>query len=245
MTRASSYDVGDTVIFARPYRTLDVERGDERRVASVDRRWGVVRLEDAKGGLTPWRPERLAAAKGGVEVFRSEATELRRGDRIRFTRNDPASGLANGETATVEAVGRDGVRLRLENGSVTRLGKDAPQLRHVDRAFAATVHAFQGRTVDRIMAAMPAGNPRLTDLRAFYVAISRARDAAVLVTDDAHSAQARRPARAGDRGAARGARRDGQAGRPRGRVRVGPGSGRRSRGARVRRDGSRRRTGSR
>ena len=186
MTRASSYGVGDTVIFARPYRTLGVERGDERRVASVDRRWGVVRLEDAKGDLARWRPERLAAAKGGVEVFRSEATELRRGDRIRFTRNDPASGLANGETATVEAVGRDGVRLRLEDGSVTRLGKDDPQLRHVDRAFAATVHAFQGRTVDRIVAAMPAGNPRLTDLRAFYVEISRARDTALLVTDDAH-----------------------------------------------------------
>ena len=186
MTRAGSYGVGDTVIFARTYKTLGVERGDERRVASVDTRMGTVRLEDAKGGLKSWRPGRLAAAKGGVEAFRSEAAELRRGDRIRFTRNDPASGLANGETATVEAVGRDGVRLRLEDGSAKRLGKDDPQLRHVDRAFAATVHAFQGRTVDRIVAAMPAGNPRLTDLRAFYVAISRARDAAHLVTDDAH-----------------------------------------------------------
>ncbi len=40
--------------------------------------------------------------------------------------------------------------------------------------------------MDRIVAAMPAGNPNLTDQRAFYVAISRARDAARLVTDDAH-----------------------------------------------------------
>ena len=42
-----------------------------------------------------------------------------------------------------------------------------------------------GRTVDRIVAAMPAGNPNLTNQRAFYVAISRARDHAELVTDDA------------------------------------------------------------
>ncbi len=186
MARASNYDIGDTVIFARPYKTLGVEKGDERRVAGIDRRWGVLRLEDAKGNLTPWRPERIAAAKGGVEVYRSEAMELRRGDRVRFTRNDPASGLTNGETATVEAVGRDGVRLRLENGSVTKLGNHDPQLRHIDRAFAATVHAFQGRTVDRILAAMPVGNPKLTDQRAFYVAISRARETAMLVTDDAH-----------------------------------------------------------
>ena len=139
MARASNYNIGDTVIFARPYKTLGVEKGDERRVAGIDRRWGVLRLEDAKGNRTPWRPERIAAAKGGVEVYRSEAMELRRGDRVRFTRNDPASGLTNGETATVEAVGRDGVRFRLENGSLATLRQHDPQLRHIDRAFAATV----------------------------------------------------------------------------------------------------------
>ncbi len=186
MARASNYNIGDTVIFTRPYKTLGVEKGDERRVAGIDRRWGVLRLEDAKGNLTPWRPERIAAAKGGVEVYRSEAMELRRGDRVRFTRNDPASGLTNGETATVEAVGRDGVRFRLENGTLATLWQNDPQLRHIDRAFAATVHAFQGKTVDRILAAMPVGNPKLTDRRAFYVAISRARETAMLVTDDAH-----------------------------------------------------------
>ena len=47
------------------------------------------------------------------------------------------------------------------------------------------MHAFQGRTVDRIVAAMPADNARLTTQQAFYVAISRARDRAELVTDDA------------------------------------------------------------
>ena len=60
------------------------------------------------------------------------------------------------------------------------------QRRHIDRAFAATVHAFQGKTADRILAAMPSGNPNLTNQQAFYVAISRARDRAELVTDDAH-----------------------------------------------------------
>ncbi|MYI69788.1 MAG: AAA family ATPase, partial [Boseongicola sp. SB0673_bin_14] len=202
MARASSYRVGDTVIFNRPYKTLGVERGDERRVASVDRRWGAVRLEDAEGNLTPWRPERLAAAKGGVEAFRSETTELRRGDRIRFTRDDPALVLASGDTVTVESVDRDGVRLRLEDGSVTWLGRDDPLLRHVDRAFAATVDAIQGRTVDRIVAAMPAGDPRLTYMRTFCAAISRARDAAVLVTDDAHRLADRLERATGERPAA-------------------------------------------
>ena len=118
-------------------------------------------------------------------MYRGVRVELRAGDRVRWTRNDPGFGLVNGATATVERVDRDGVRFRLEDGSATRLADGDPQLRHLDRAWAATVHAFQGRTVDRIIAAMPADNARLTTQQAFYVAISRARDRAELVTDDA------------------------------------------------------------
>ena len=202
MARASTYNVGDTVIFTRPYKRLGVEKGDERTVIGIDRGWGTVYLEDAKGNRTPWRPGNLAAAKGGVEVYRSETMELRRGDRVRFTRNDPGSGLTNGETATVESVGRSGVVFRLDDGKIARLGAGDAQLRHIDRAFAATVHAFQGRTVDRILAAMPAGNPKLVNQRAFYVAISRARDAAQLVTDDAHKLADRLERATGERLAA-------------------------------------------
>ena len=185
MTVASNYAHGDTVIFNRPYKTLGVAAGDERRVAGVDLRWGRVDLADGEGRIVKWAPERLAAAKGGVEVFRSQAMELRAGDRVRWTRNDPGSGLVNGAVATVERIERDGVRFRLEDGSAAKLADGDPQLRHLDRAWAATVHAFQGRTVDRIIAAMPADNSRLTTQQAFYVAISRARDRAELVTDDA------------------------------------------------------------
>ena len=185
MTVPSNYAVGDTVIFNRPYQTLGVAAGDERRVVDIDQRWGRVDLADEQGRIVKWAPERIAAAKGGVEVYRGVAMELRAGDRVRWTRNDPGSGLVNGATATVERIERDGVRFRLEDGSVARLADHDPQLRHLDHAWAATVHAFQGRTVDRIIAAMPADHPKLTTQQSFYVAISRARDRAELVTDDA------------------------------------------------------------
>ena len=185
MARASNYSAGDTVIFNRPYKTLGVEKGDEREVERVDYERNTVWLGDGNGNLVDWQPYMLAGAKGGVEVYRSEEMELRAGDKVRWTRNDPGSELANGEMAMVESVGKDGVGFRLEDGSAAKLTEHDPQLRHLDRAFASTVHAFQGRTVDQIVAAMPTGNPDLTNQRAFYVAISRARDGAELVTDDA------------------------------------------------------------
>ena len=46
------------------------------------------------------------------------------------------------------------------------------------------MHAFQGRTVDTVIAAMEANHPNLTTQKTLYVEISRARDRAELVTDD-------------------------------------------------------------
>ena len=185
MTIPSNYAAGDTVIFNRCYKTLGVEKGDEREVAKVDHRRHTVHLRDREGHEVEWKPYLVAARKGGVEVYRSEAMELHAGDRVRFTRNDPASGLVNGQVAKVEAIEQDGARFRLEDGTAIRLSANDPQLRHVDRAWASTVHAFQGRTVDNVIAAMDSNHPHLTNQKSLYVAISRARDRAELVTDDA------------------------------------------------------------
>ena len=72
---------------------------------------------------------------------------------------------------------RDGkVTFRLEDGRMLDLSPSDPQLRHVDRARASTVHAFQGRTVDTVIAAMEASHPHLTTQKSFYVETSRARE---------------------------------------------------------------------
>ena len=184
MTRAANYEVGATVIFNRRYKTLGVERGYVREVARVDAKDRTVHFKDDLGATVEWKPGRLAAAKGGVEAFHSESMELRRGDRVRFTRNDPSSGLIDGQVAEVGSVEKDGVRFRLDDGSRARLDGGDPRLRHLDRAWASTIHSYQGRTVDRIIAAMPAGNRDRVNRKSFYVAISRARDRTDLVTDD-------------------------------------------------------------
>ena len=159
-TLAANYMAGDTVAFHRPYKRLGVDKGDELRVAGVHHGTRTVNLEGADGRSVAWEPSRVAARAGGVEVYRSEEIELRAGDRIRWTRNDAGLGLVNSQTAEVAAV-RDGkVTFCLEDGRMLDLASGDPQLRHVDRAWASTVHAFQGRTVDTVIAAMEANHPR-------------------------------------------------------------------------------------
>ena len=199
---AGNYAVGDVVAFHRPYKRLGVEKGDERRVAGVDHKGRAVRLEDGKGATVAWKPAEIGGRRGGTEVYRAEGIELRAGDRIRWTRNDAGLGLVNSGTAEVVAVGNGRVTFQLEDGKKLELGSGDPQLRHLDHAWASTVHAFQGRTVDNVIAAMEARHPHLTTQKSFYVEISRARDRAELVTDDAAELRAQLQAVTGERIAA-------------------------------------------
>ena len=198
-TLAANYAPGDVVAFHRPYKRLRVEKGDELRVAGIDRRAEVVKLTGKDGEIVRWEPYRLASRAGGVEVYRTDAIELRQGDRIRWTRNDARHGLVNSQTAEVAGVNGGKVTFRLEDGRMLDLRYGDPQLRHVDRAWASTVHAFQGRTVDTVIAAMEANHPHLTTRKTLYVEISRARDRAELVTDDRDALRERLEAATGER----------------------------------------------
>ena len=90
----------------------------------------------------------------------------------------------------------------IEDGRMLDLAPGDPQLRHVDRAWVSTVHAFQGRTVDTVIAAMEANHKHLTTRKSFYVEMSRARDKAELVTDDRAALKEQLEAATGERIAA-------------------------------------------
>ncbi len=199
---ADNYAPGDVVAFHRPYRRIGVEKGDERQVTGVDYKSREVLLDDGRGGSVAWKPQQIGGRRGGSEVYRVEEIELRAGDRIRWTRNDAGLGLVNSRTAEVMKVANGRVTFRLEGGKTLELGANDPQLRHLDHAWASTVHAFQGRTVDRVIAAMEARHKHLTTQKSFYVEISRARDRAELVTDDAKDLRAQLESVTGERIAA-------------------------------------------
>ena len=199
---AANYAPGDVVAFHRHYKRLGVRKGDELNVVGVERGAGVVRLMGKDGATVAWEPDRLAARTGSVEVYGADTIELRRGDRVCWTRNDRNHRLVNSGTAEVIAVEDAGVTFRLEDGRTLDMHREDPQLRHIDRAWASTVHAFQGRTVDRVIAAMEADHAHLTTQKTFYVEISRARHHVELVTDDRNALREHLEAATGERIAA-------------------------------------------
>ena len=172
---------------------LMVGVGPDMRCLRCRGRYSISDARDERMGI------RVGAKRGAVEVYRTESMELRAGDRIRWTRNDTGLRLVNSDTAEVAAIRGDRVAFRLGDGRMLELGRDDPQMRHLDHAWASTVHAFQGRTVDNVIAVMEAKHPKLSTQKSFYVEISRVRHSAELVTDDARALREALEAATGER----------------------------------------------
>ena len=127
----------------------------------------------------------LAWQPGAVTIGEAERAVARlEQDGTLHAANLPVAGDSL-TTDKAVAEEQETIAFRLEDGRTLELGRNDPQLRHLDHAWAATVHAFQGRTVDNVIAVMEANHPHLTTQKSFYVEISRARHRAELVTDDA------------------------------------------------------------
>ena len=186
MTRAEKADVrnyreGDTVVPNQDLMNFRVKRDDALIVTGTDEDRVVLLHPDGK-------PRHVAPQQRyyryRLDVYETREIEIRAGDRIRWTRNDRKRELVNGEQSEVVAIGRERVRFRRADGRTFSLAQDDPQIRHIDHAWSSTVHGAQGSTADGVIAVLDSGHGALADQSTFYVEISRARDSAVVLTDN-------------------------------------------------------------
>ena len=112
--------------------------------------------------------------------------ELRTGDRVQFTRNDRDAGRINGLAGTVTGISQSSghATLKLTNGREQRLDLSDPRDTHLRHAYVQTAHAAQGQTAENVLIHADSRSTNLVDQKMFYVVLSRAGGAAVVVTDD-------------------------------------------------------------
>ena len=175
-----NYLEGQVVVPRRDYQergvSAPIRRGEEYRVVTVGE--GQVELEDRKTGeRIAWDP----AISSKVNVYQEERIALAQGDRVIFRENSRELGVVNGERGTVSRTeeGEYSVHLDRKDRDVT-LGPDSGA--RLEHAYATTVHTAQGQTVDHVVIAGETG--RLASAEQAYVSFSRARESAVVYTDE-------------------------------------------------------------
>lgn len=172
---SKNFHLGEIIQPERDYARLDLKRGE---LYTVTARGPGNRLT-VKGEDGIERTFSPAHAKQ-LSVYEQQPAELARGDRIRITRNDPTLDLTNGDKFDVRRVTRTAITLTDGAREVT-LPTDKPL--HIDYAHAGTVHATQGDTANRTLIDFQSRS-RTTAGDIYLVAASRARQSAVLYTDD-------------------------------------------------------------
>lgn len=179
--QVDSYGAGEVVVFSQHDQTHGVRRGEAFTVAGVDAEQGRLSLVGETGRALDWAPGQW----GKAEAFTRETRELREGDRVEFTRNDPAMGRANGGQGEVtRIVDTRSVEILRADGRAEILSLDQARDQHLRHAYVQTAHAAQGRTAERVMVHAESGRANLVDQASMYVALSRARSEAVVYTDD-------------------------------------------------------------
>ena len=167
-----------------PLHLTEAERSDARllpegSVVQFMRKSGTFKPGN-RVAVTASTREDLAGRASAVAVYRPQEIKLAVGDAIRITANgQDISGkhrLNNGAVYAVVDFTDDGVRL--SNGWT--IGSD---FGHVSHGYTVTSHASQGRTVIRVLVAMPEATFPAVGKEQFYVSVSRGRQQATIYTD--------------------------------------------------------------
>ena len=147
----ANYRPGDVAVFHHDVYGVTAKAGDACRVLETQDD-GRVLLAHPDG-----RERRIDPAgyiRYRLDLYETQPNVLRAGDQVRWTRNDTARGLINGEQARVLSIGPANVHMRTQDGREIAMRRDDPQLHHLDHAYSSTVHAAQGLTCDRVIAVL-------------------------------------------------------------------------------------------
>jgi conjugative relaxase-like TrwC/TraI family protein len=177
----ASYDKGDVVIFAKAKPDKRIMAQTAYEVTGTNGEKGLVQIVSKSGFELRLEP----AHWGQAEVFTKAQMQLREGDRVAFTRNDHQKDRVNGATGIVTSVSADlsTATLKTENGERQELDLVHARDQHLRHAWVDTIYAAQGKTAERVLIHAESGRTNLIDQKAMYVAISRAKAEAVIVTD--------------------------------------------------------------
>src|SRR5437016_10093030 len=178
-TFANAYVPGEDIIrYNRASKVYDVTVGDYALVTAKNHKENEITVHFENGRELTYNPQRLS----GVSVYREAEREFAEGDRIQFRAPFSEKRTANGELATIAKIGDEELTVKLDSGREVSFEKE--QFRHIDHGYAVTSHSSQGTTVDRVLINAHTNESRvLLNDRMGYVAISRAREDAVIYTN--------------------------------------------------------------
>lgn len=112
-----------------------------------------------------------------IQTFAIKEKAFGVGDKIVFTKNNRNLKFRNGESAVIQAI--HGNIIKVQKGN-KELAFDASKYPYIDHGYVITAHKSQGQTTRKVIAFT---NAQMTNLNRFYVQITRAKRDALIYTN--------------------------------------------------------------
>ena len=166
-----------------------LKKGQEYTVKEVDTAKGTVTLENKSGDKVEWKPEQASK----IRVYNQDQTKVAPGDTI-VSRENQKLETTKGEQVTIVNGEKGEVKGQTQDGTIVAEFKDAKgetkevligaqDGAKVEHGYSGTVHAAQGATAKEMIGAIESKS-ELNNANQAYVSLSRAKDDAVVYTDD-------------------------------------------------------------
>jgi conjugative relaxase-like TrwC/TraI family protein len=188
LTKSAQSDVlnftaGMVIKFGRQYKHQDIEKDSYWSVDKVDVKKNTITLKSEEGREVTWSPESIWGKR--MQLYTELQSELCLGDKIIWTQNTKELKLTNGIAGEVVYLDENMQEATIEfaNGKQLKINSDEMKHQHWNHNFVTTVHASQGMTADRVFYHAESYRKNLTSQKSFYVALSRAKQEVIVVTD--------------------------------------------------------------
>ena len=185
-TFANAYVPDEDIIrYNRASKVYGFSVGDYARVTATNHEKNEITVQTSDGREITYNPARLS----GVNVYRESNRTFSQGDRVQFRAPFTEQRIANGELGTIGQIKDEEFTIALDSGR--EVSFEPEKFRHIDHGYAVTSYSSQSQTVDRVLINADANeSDLLLNQRTGYVAVSRAREDAMIFTNSAEQLRA-------------------------------------------------------
>jgi len=183
-TQAGQYHRGDGLEFGMSNKAIGINAGERGVITDKNTAGNTLTVQMQDGRSVQFDPKEAR----GMDTYERRTIEVAQGDKLRFSKNDLATGRTNGEVGHVrELKGQEAkIEFRGADGKSYTDTVNLGQARHVDHGYAMTVHSSQGKTVGQENTSAIYINPDNPNLamgqRSFLVGATRGQDAVSVYT---------------------------------------------------------------
>jgi conjugative relaxase-like TrwC/TraI family protein len=178
-TFANAYIADEDIVrYNRDSKVYEFKAGDYAKVTSTNHARNEITVQTGDGREVTYNPARLS----GVNVYQERDRLFSEGDRIQFRAPFAEHKVANGELGIIKEIKDEEYTVALDSGR--EITFETEKFRHIDHGYAVTSYSSQAQTVDRVLVNADANeSDLLLNQRMGYVAISRAREEALIFTN--------------------------------------------------------------